>query len=93
MAAYSYKQLDFVGTSTAPIAGGTGGDLIINSSFNNDSISIASGKNVALSQTFVSGKAAPDIKKYSGDIIYVDNRAPISRSSSQKEEVKIVIEF
>ena len=93
LAAYSYKQLDFVGTSTAPIAGGTGGDLIINSSFNNDSISIASGKNVALSQTFVSGKAAPDIKKYSGDIIYVDNRAPISRSSSQKEEVKIVIEF
>ena len=93
MAAYSYKQLDFVGTSTAPIAGGTGGELIINSSFNNDSISIASGKNIALSQTFVSGKAAPDIKKYSGDIIYVDNRAPISRSSSQKEEVKIVIEF
>ena len=93
MAAYSYKQLDFVGTSTAPITGGTGGDLVINSSFNDDSISIASGKNIALSQTFVSGKADPDIKKYSGDIIYVDNRAPISRSSSQKEEVKIVIEF
>jgi hypothetical protein len=93
LAAYSYKQLDFVGTSTAPITGGTGGDLVINSSFNDDSISIASGKNIALSQTFVSGKADPDIKKYSGDIIYVDNRAPISRSSSQKEEVKIVIEF
>ena len=93
LAAYSYKQLDFVGTSTAPITGGTGGNLVINSSFNDDSISIASGKNIALSQTFVSGKADPDIKKYSGDIIYVDNRAPISRSSSQKEEVKIVIEF
>ena len=65
----------------------------INSSFNGDSITIDGGQNVALSQTFVSGKANPDVKKYSGDIIYVDNRAPITRSSSQKEEVKIVIEF
>ena len=51
------------------------------------------GKNVSLGQTFNLGKANPDVKKYSGEIIYIDNRAPISRTSSQKEEVKIVIEF
>ena len=50
-------------------------------------------KNQSLGQTFVSGKANPDVKKYSGDIIYVDNRAPVTRTPSQKEEVKIVIEF
>ena len=94
LSAYSYKQLDFVGTSTAPIVNaGTSGDLVINSSFNNDSVQIASGTKIALGQTFVSGKADADVKKYSGDIIYIDNRSPVTRSSSQKEEVKIVIEF
>ena len=94
LSAYSYKQLDFVGTNNAPIVNaGTSGNLIINSSFNNDSIQIASGTKIALGQTFVSGKADADVKKYSGDIIYVDNRSPVTRSSSQKEEVKIVIEF
>ena len=39
------------------------------------------------------GVSDPEIKKYSGEIIYIDNRAPITRTASQKEEVKIVIEF
>ena len=95
LASYSYKQLDFIADDNAPIinANAAGGDLIINKSFNDDSISTASGKNVALSQSFITGMANPDIKKYSGDIIYVDNRAPITRSTSQKEEINIVIEF
>ena len=94
LSAYSYKQLDFVGTSTAPIVNaGTSGNLKIDSSFNNDSIQIASGTKISLGQTFVSGKANADVKKYSGEIIYIDNRSPVTRSSSQKEEVKIVIEF
>ena len=95
MAAYSYKQLDFISDASSPIvnADSSQGNLVVNTSFNDDSISTATGKNVALSQSFVSGKANPDIKKYSGDIIYVDNRSPITRSASQKEEIKIVIEF
>ena len=51
------------------------------------------GKNVDLGQTFNLGKASPEVKKYSGEIIYIDNRAPVTRTASQKEEVKIVIEF
>ena len=90
---YSYKKLDFVGVNTSPITGGSPGNLIINSDFNGESIQGDGGQNIALSQTFSSGKANPDVKKYSGDIIYIDNRAPVTRTASQKEEVKIVIEF
>ena len=79
--------------NTSPITGGSPGNLIINSDFNGESIQGDGGQNIALSQTFSSGKANPDVKKYSGDIIYIDNRAPVTRPASQKEEVKIVIEF
>jgi hypothetical protein len=46
-----------------------------------------------LGQSFVSGLSNPEIKKYSGDVIYVDNRASILRSINQKEDFKIVLEF
>jgi hypothetical protein len=70
----------------------TGNALIPDVNFNRESITIG-GKINQLGQVFSSGKANPDVEKYSGDIIYIDNRAPITRSSSQKEEVKIVVEF
>jgi hypothetical protein len=43
--------------------------------------------------TFVSGYAGSEIKSYSGDIIYIENRRPISRASDQVEDVKLVVEF
>ena len=46
-----------------------------------------------LGQTFVSGIAEPEVKKYSGNIVYVDNRPSVTRSSSQKEDVKIILQF
>jgi hypothetical protein len=46
-----------------------------------------------LGQSFVNGIANPEVKKYSGEVIYVDNRAAITRSSTQKEDIKIVLEF
>ena len=46
-----------------------------------------------LGQTFVSGLADPEVEKYSGNIIYVDNRPSVTRSSSQKEDVKIILQF
>ena len=93
LSTYSYKKLDFVGGgNTSPITGGSPENLIVHDTFSGSSI-VVGGKNVSLGQTFNVGKANPDVKKYSGEIIYIDNRAPISRTSSQKEEVKIVIEF
>jgi len=50
-------------------------------------------KTYNLGMNFVKGVANPEVEKYSGDIIYVDNRAAVTRSSQQKEDVKIVLEF
>ena len=95
---YSYKKLDFDENAQDLTITGEGitENLIIDQDFGNpdatSSITVG-GRNVDLGQSFSKGKANPDVKKYSGEIIYIDNRAPISRTSSQKEEVKIVIEF
>jgi hypothetical protein len=48
---------------------------------------------VQLGQNYVQGVAAPEVKKYSGEILYIDNRAAIQRSATQKEDIKIVLEF
>ena len=73
---------DFVGSALQP-----------DTSFDNQNTVTVGGKIIQLGQTFTDGKANPEVKKYSGEIIYVDNRAPITRSASQKEEVKVVVEF
>jgi hypothetical protein len=46
-----------------------------------------------LGQTFTGGLANPDINTKSGDIIYVDNRVSVARSSQQREDIKIILEF
>ena len=43
--------------------------------------------------TFTSGYANPELQPDSGNIIYLENRKPISRSSDQTEDVKVIIEF
>ena len=88
---YSYQKLDFVGENIV-ITGGSPENATVDNNFNGGTATVG-GANQSLGQTFVNGKANPDVKKYSGDIIYVDNRAPVTRTTSQKEEVKIVIEF
>ena len=34
-----------------------------------------------------------DLKKFSGDVLYVDYRSPVTRASDQIEDVKDIIEF
>jgi hypothetical protein len=46
-----------------------------------------------LGQSFTSGIAGPEVKKHAGNIIYVDNRPSITRSSNQKEDIKIILQF
>jgi hypothetical protein len=46
-----------------------------------------------LGQSFNSGLASPDINNKSGEIIYVDNRSSVTRSSEQREDIKIILEF
>ena len=82
------------GADTNAIQGAASGSpLVPDISVDNVSSLIIGGEPKQLGQTFNDGKANPEVKKYSGEIIYIDNRAPITRSASQKEEVKIVVEF
>ena len=46
-----------------------------------------------LGQTFTNGVANPEVKKYSGNIVYVDNRPSITRSINQKEDIKVILQF
>jgi hypothetical protein len=46
-----------------------------------------------LGQQFNKGLSTPEVKKYSGSIIHVDNRQAISRSENQREDIKVVIQF
>lgn len=34
-----------------------------------------------------------DVDNQSGDLLYIDNRAPVARTSTQSEDVKIIIQF
>lgn len=46
-----------------------------------------------LGQSFTNGISNPEVKKYSGNIIYVDNRPSITRSTNQKEDIKVILQF
>ena len=96
LSGYGYKVLDFTNSTQAGIGTvinvGVGTALSIDNTFDGSSQTI-NNKVIQFGQTFDNGKANPDVEPYSGEIIYVDNRAPITRSKSQKEELKIVVEF
>ena len=46
-----------------------------------------------LGQSFIDGISNPEVKKYSGNIIYVDNRPSITRSANQREDIKVILQF
>ena len=50
-------------------------------------------KLINLGTRFVSGLSNSEINKGSGQIIYLDNRPEIVRSTRQKEDIKIILEF
>jgi len=99
---YGYRLVDFTSQigvgGTYIISGQTSGNALgINTSFgtsaNPGTATTVGTALVQLGQSFVEGVAQPEVKKYSGEILYIDNRAAIQRSASQKEDIKIVLEF
>ena len=99
---YGFRLVDFTSQIGAggsyAVAGQTGGAVLgIDTSFgtnaNPGTATTVGSALVQLGQNFVEGVAQPEIKKYSGDILYIDNRAAIQRSANQKEDIKIVLEF
>lgn len=41
----------------------------------------------------VGSQGNPEIQRFSGDVIFVESRAAITRSASQLEDIKVIIEF
>jgi len=93
---YGFELQEF---TSNPITGGdltivpsSGSNLSINTSFTGLS-TVINNRTYYLGQDFVAGVANPEVKKHSGNIIYVDNRPSITRSSNQKEDIKVVLQF
>ena len=92
---FGFDQVEF---SSSP---GTGGSLVITGGSASLSIDTAftgistviNNRTYYLGQSFTSGLASPEVKKHSGNIIYVDNRPSITRSSNQKEDIKVILQF
>jgi hypothetical protein len=92
---FGFDQVEF---SSSP---GTGGSLVITGGSASLSIDTAftgistviNNRTYYLGQSFTSGLANPEVKKHSGNIIYVDNRPSITRSPNQKEDIKVILQF
>jgi hypothetical protein len=92
---YGFELYDFtstVATGGTTIVSGGSVDLQIDLDYSGIT-TVINNKTYNLGQTFTNGVAPPEVKKYSGEIIYVDNRASITRSTNQKEDIKIIVEF
>lgn len=91
---YGLNLNRFTGTSGIGVSflvSGTS-NLYIDTAFSGVSTTINS-RTYKLGQTFVNGVANPEVKKYSGNIIYVDNRPSITRSPNQREDIKVILQF
>jgi hypothetical protein len=79
-----------VGTGGTTFISGT--NLFIDTTFTGISTTL-NNRTYNLGQSFIDGVANPEVKKYSGNIIYVDHRPSITRSSNQKEDIKVILQF
>ena len=93
---YGFDVQEF---TSSPAAGGSvtivpssGSNLVIDTGFTGIT-SVINNRTYYLGQSFTSGVAGPEVKKHAGNIIYVDNRPSITRSSNQKEDIKIILQF
>ena len=93
---YGFDLTEF---TSAPDTGGSltivpssGSNLAIDTSFTGVS-TVINNRTYYLGQTFTSGVAEPEVRQHSGNIIYVDNRPSITRSSNQKEDIKVILQF
>ena len=93
---YGFDLQEFTDTpgtgGSLTITPSAGENLSIDTNFSGIS-TVINNKTYYLGQNFTSGIADPEVKKHSGNIIYVDNRPSITRSSNQKEDIKVILQF
>ena len=78
---------------TAASGGGSVNNIVGAGSNADRGISRTSQGTIQQQGTFVNGLCDPEYGKYTGDVIYVENRRVITRAADQIEDVKLVIEF
>ena len=86
---YANYGLDSAGNLTAF----SGAHVITGADSNAQHTLAASTSNTTNGVVFANGVAAPELKRDTGEIIYVENRRVISRASDQTEDIKVVVEF
>ena len=93
---YGYELVDFTSNPSSPgslaINHVSTSNLSIDSGFSGIS-TVINNRTYYLGQTFTSGIGNAEVEKYTGNILYVDNRPSITRSSNQKEDIKVVLQF
>jgi len=65
-----------------------GYDSIVGSFQTNETITGAGGASAN-----TNGVVGGDFEKFSGDVLYIENRSPVTRADDQIEDVKLIIEF
>ncbi len=73
-----YNGIDGYFTTTEVIAANTGGN---------------GGSGASATANGSGAVTGGDLTRFSGDILYVENRSPVTRASDQIEDVKLIIEF
>ena len=73
-----YNGIDGYFTTTEVIAANTGG---------------SGGSGASATANGSGAVTGGDLTRFSGDILYVENRSPVTRASDQIEDVKLIIEF
>ena len=93
---YGFELQGFTATpgtgGSLTIIPSTGNNLEIDTAFTGISTEI-NNRTYYLGQSFTSGISDPEVKKHSGNVIYVDNRPSITRSLNQKEDIKVILQF
>ena len=92
---YGFDLTEF---TSSPLTGGSllisGGSISLSISTSFTGVStVINNRTYYFGQSFTNGISSPEVKKYSGSIIYVDNRPSITRSSNQKEDIKVILQF
>ena len=79
-------------SSSGGTINGVSNNLSVDTAFTGFSTTINS-MTYNLGQYFSNGLSNPEVKKYSGEMIYIDNRPSITRSLNQKEDIKVILQF
>jgi len=58
-----------------------------------DGETVTGGTSSASGDVDTSGVTDPEMTSYTGDVIYVENRRPITRAADQIEDIKLIVEF